>query len=111
MNVSGNSDVFFPVGADLVSANRMSLNMNGFATDNFTVVVGKGDLLNTPQPRVNRIWYVTPTNGTNIQASMKLYFTKRDWTSTAFPVSRMRSKPVICLMTITWCRKTIPGCL
>lgn len=80
----GNTDVYFPVGADFTSANRMMIN-NTTTTDDFTVVVGKGDLTNTPKPRVNRIWYVKATNGTGIQANMKLFFTKRSWSAYPFP--------------------------
>lgn len=86
-NVSGNSYVYFPVGADLVSANRMSINMNDSGTSDFTVVLGKGDLLNTPKPRVNRIWYIS-SSGTGIKASMRLYFTKRDWYANPFLIAQ-----------------------
>lgn len=82
-SVTGNTDVYFPIGVDFVSSNRMALNMNNSATSNFTVVLGKGDLLNTPQSRVNRIWYVT-SSGTGVKASMKLYFTKRNWSTNPF---------------------------
>src|SRR6266700_7951364 len=83
-NVSGNTDQMFPVGTDFVSSNRMALNMNGVANNDYTVVVGKGDIGNTPLPRVNRIWYVSQTYTTGTTATMKLYFTKRDWSSSPF---------------------------
>ncbi len=82
-SVTGNTDVYFPIGVDFVSSNRMALNMNNSATSNFTVVLGKGDLLGTPQSRVNRIWYIS-SSGTGVKASMKLYFTKRNWSSNPF---------------------------
>ncbi|HEY6977223.1 MAG TPA: T9SS type A sorting domain-containing protein [Chitinophagaceae bacterium] len=83
-NVSGNIDQIFPVGTDFVSPNRMALNMNGVTTNDYTVIVGKGDLGGTPLPRVNRIWYVSQADATNTTATMKLYFTKRDWLSDPF---------------------------
>ena len=83
-NVSGNTDQMFPVGTDFVSSNRMALSMNGVANNDYTVVVGKGDIGNTPLPRVNRIWYVSQTYITGTTATMKLYFTKRDWSFSPF---------------------------
>lgn len=80
----GNSDTYFPVGADYISASRMMIN-NTSTTDDFTVVVGKGDLMNTPKPRVNRIWYVSAAGGADIRANMRLFFTKRSWSANAFP--------------------------
>lgn len=77
-NVGGSSDVFFPVGTDYVSPNRMAINMNGSTTDNFTVVVGKGDIGNTPWPKVNRIWYVKEETPDESTANMKLFFTEKD---------------------------------
>ncbi len=76
-NVGNSQDVYFPVGADFVSANRMMIN-NAGTTDNFTVVVGKGDIANTPKPRVNRIWYVTEAVPGGSRATMQLFFKKID---------------------------------
>ncbi|QEC70027.1 T9SS type A sorting domain-containing protein [Panacibacter ginsenosidivorans] len=78
-NVSGNTDMMFPIGTDFNSANRMALNMNNSTTDDFTVVVGKGDIGNTTGPRVNRIWYVREGTKGGTEATMKLYFTKRNY--------------------------------
>lgn len=77
LSVAGNNDVYFPVGADLVSANRMSLNMNNLVTRDFAVIVTKGDIGNTTDPRVNRIWHVNASDTTGVRATMKLFFTKR----------------------------------
>ncbi len=76
-NVGSSQNVYFPVGADFVSANRMMIN-NAGTTDNFTVVVGKGDITNTPKPRVNRIWYVTESVPGGSRATMQLFFKKID---------------------------------
>jgi hypothetical protein len=83
-NVSGNTDQMFPVGTDFTSSNRMAINMNGSTPDNFTVVVGKGDIGYTQKPRVNRIWYVSEGTSGGSTASMKLYFTKRNWSTSSF---------------------------
>lgn len=83
-NVNGNTEQIFPVGTDFISPNRMSINLNGSSADNFTVVVGKGDIGNTPKPRVNRIWYVSEGSSGGSTASMKLYFTKRNWSTSSF---------------------------
>jgi hypothetical protein len=80
-NVTGSTDQIFPVGTDFVSPNRLALNMNGATINDYTVVVGKGDIGSTPLPRVNRIWYVSQTYTAITTATMKLYFTKRDWSS------------------------------
>ena len=85
-NLSGSSDQIFPVGTDFVSPNRMALDMNGATTNDYTVVVGKGDVGGTPLPRVNRIWYVSQTYTANTTATMKLYFTKRNWSSYSFGI-------------------------
>lgn len=87
-SVSGNAEQIFPVGTDFVSANRMGINMNNFATDTFTVVVGKGDIGGTSKPRVNRIWYVSRSYSDTVAATMKLYFTKRDWSTYPFGSSQ-----------------------
>ncbi|MEP6514329.1 MAG: T9SS type A sorting domain-containing protein, partial [Parafilimonas sp.] len=86
-NIGGtNTNIVFPVSSDYKSPNRMMINnFNGSAND-FTVVVGKGDIGNTPNARVNRIWYVNATNaGSGNKATMQLYFTKRDPTN--YPLS------------------------
>jgi hypothetical protein len=60
----------------------MMLNNQG-AVQDFTVVVNDGDIGYTNGSggalRVNRIWYVSASLGT-AQATMQLFFTKRDWT-------------------------------
>lgn len=78
-NITGNNEIEFAVGADLTSPNRMKLNMNNAISRDITVVVGYGDIGNTPSARVNRIWYLHPNNEdtTNVRANMKLYFFKR----------------------------------
>lgn len=78
LSIGGNNDVYFPVGADLKNANRMSLNMNNSVAvaRDFAIVVGKGDIGNTIDPRVNRIWYVNASDTTGVRATMKLFFTK-----------------------------------
>lgn len=78
-NVTGGSDQMFPISADFVSPNRMLINMNNVGTDDFTVVVAKGDIGNTTGPRINRIWYVKEGTISGTEATMKLYFTKRDY--------------------------------
>lgn len=72
-----NTDTYFPVGADFVFPNRMMVNMTNAKTRDLTVVVGKGDIGNTPTPRVNRIWFVHANDDdtTGVRASVKLYFT------------------------------------
>lgn len=76
-NVQPDTDAWFPVGADLISPNKMYLkNSDETSADNYAVFVGKGDIGNTPDPRVNRIWYVSNVSPT-AKVSMKLFFTKR----------------------------------
>ncbi len=82
-NMGTGTNINFPVGADFTSANRMLISNSGTA-DNFTVVVAKGDIGNTPLPRINRIWYVHATNGAGIRATMELFFTKWNWSATHF---------------------------
>ncbi|WP_153798685.1 T9SS type A sorting domain-containing protein [Foetidibacter luteolus] len=82
INNVGTTEIMFPVGADLVSPNRMSMKNDG-AADDFTVVVAIGDIANTPMPVVYRKWYINErvapaTAADSSQVSMKLYFTKRD---------------------------------
>jgi len=82
-------DVYFPVGSSFLPAgtgitaptpNRMSINNTGVA-DNFNVIVNNGDIDNTPNPRVNRIWYVHSANSTSSstpdKVTMKLFFVER----------------------------------
>ncbi len=83
-NVTGNTDQMFPVGTDFVSPNRIALNMNNVIISDYTVVIGKGDIGGTPLARVNRIWYVSQTYTGSAYASMKLYFTKRNWATYPF---------------------------
>ena len=83
--VKGFSYITFPVGPDLVSPNRLAINPQHATGADITVVVGKGDLLETPQPRVNRIWYVHSSNTANVMNSgIRLYFTKFDWNNNNF---------------------------
>lgn len=78
-NLRGNTEQIFPVSSDFVSPNRMGLNMNNGTADDFTVVVGKGDIGGTSAPKVNRIWYVNEGVAGGSITTMKLYFTKRNW--------------------------------
>ena len=82
--------------------------MNNSATSNFTVVLGKGDLLGTPQSRVNRIWYIS-SSGTGVKASMKLYFTKRNWVAIHSLLPRMKLKQATFITIITLSREIIPA--
>ena len=76
-HVLSNKEAWFPVGADLNSPNKMYIkNTDETSEDNYAVFVGKGDIGHTPDPRVNRIWYVSNISPT-VKASMKLFFTKR----------------------------------
>jgi hypothetical protein len=90
----GTSNTYFPVGSSYLPAengspaspNRMMLNNKGTVQD-FTVIVNDGDIGYTNGSggafRVNRIWYVKASAG-SAQATMQLFFTKRDWTSWGF---------------------------
>lgn len=85
-----NEDTYFPVGASFLPAmtgqppspNRMMINNKGQVQD-FIVAVNYGDIGftngGTGALRVNRIWYVNASQNTS-QATMQLFFTKRDWT-------------------------------
>ena len=90
-NVLGNTYITLPVGPDFVSPNRFAINpgiTTGPTTD-LTVVVGKGDLLNTPSPRVNRVWYVRASNTATVAATgVRLYFKKYDWLSQLFGINQ-----------------------
>lgn len=88
-NVGSGTNVYFPVGTDFVSSNRMMINNSG-TTDNFTVVVGKGDigLGIATLPRVNRIWYVSEGSAGSSTVTMRLFFTKRNWSTSVFGVGQ-----------------------
>lgn len=79
-NVGGSTDIYFPVGMNFTSANRMLLNNTGTSTD-ITVLLKTGDLRSTPGSRVNRIWFVNSSAASGVKANMKLFFTKRDWST------------------------------
>lgn len=83
-NVHGSTDQIFPVGESFSAPNRMAINMNNSTADDFTVVVTTGDVMNTPLPRINRIWYVKEATSGGSTATMKLYFTKRNWSTYSF---------------------------
>ncbi|MFZ1799023.1 MAG: T9SS type A sorting domain-containing protein, partial [Chitinophagaceae bacterium] len=87
LNVNNNLNIYFPVGPNLVSFNKIFLQ-NGSTLNNnpFTVSVGIGDIGNTPLPRVNRIWYINEANPGTSTADMRLYFTKHANTS-GFPTT------------------------
>lgn len=87
MNVNNDLDIYFPVGPNLVSSNKIFLKNGSTLTNNpFTVSVAIGDIGYTPLPRVNRIWYIHEANPGTATADMRLYFTKYANTS-GFPVS------------------------
>lgn len=82
-------DIYFPVGATFLPAgtgvtaptpNRMLINNTGPA-DNFNVIINYGDIDNTPNARVSRIWYVHSANSAAGNApdrvNMKLFFVER----------------------------------
>lgn len=85
-NVSGKPNyVMFPVGYNFKRPSRIALNPNTLTATNMTVVVTSGDLLNTPMPRVNRIWFVhTSDQAVNNDIGVRLYFTKYNWNVTHF---------------------------
>ncbi|MBG9377235.1 T9SS type A sorting domain-containing protein [Panacibacter sp. DH6] len=86
-NVKGFFYSRFPVAADFSRPNKIEINPGNNTPTDITVVVGKGDILSTPQPRVNRIWYVHASNQANVaQSGIRLYFTKHDWNSLAFGI-------------------------
>ena len=87
LNVNNELPVFFPVGPNLVSYNKIFLQNGSTLSNNpFTVSVAIGDIGNTPLPRVNRIWYINEANPGTSSADMRLYFTKHSNT-TGCPVS------------------------
>lgn len=87
LNVNNELPIYFPVGPNLVSYNKIFLQNGSTLSNNpFTVSVAIGDIGNTPLPRVNRIWYINEANPGTSSADMRLYFTKHSNT-TGFPVS------------------------
>lgn len=88
LNVNNNVPIYFPVGPNLISYNKIFLQNGSTLTNNpFTVSVAIGDIGNTPLPRVNRIWYIKENNPGTSTADMRLYFTKHSNTS-GFPVTQ-----------------------
>lgn len=85
-NVSGKPNyVMFPVGYNFKRPSKIAINPNTLTATNITVVVTSGDLLNTPMPRVNRIWFVhTSDQAVNNDIGVRLYFTKYNWNVTHF---------------------------
>lgn len=79
-SVGGSTDVYFPIGMNFSSANRMLLNNTGTSSD-ITVLLKTGDLKSTPGARVNRIWFVKASAASGVTATMKLFFTKKDWST------------------------------
>lgn len=93
----GATPVYFPVGSSFLTAgtgitipspNRMMIQNMATPAD-FSVIVQHGDIGYTHGGegalRVNRIWYVKSSKP-GLSANMKLYFTKRNWTSNNWPV-------------------------
>lgn len=78
-NLPTSGFTMFPVSSDFTSANRMEVDMNGTSGNTITVVVGKGDIGNTPDPRVNRVWYTNSSITSGFNAKVRLYYTKQDW--------------------------------
>jgi hypothetical protein len=89
----GGADTYFPVGASFLlgdisynvpSPNRMMIN-NQSGTSDYTVVVNHGDIGYTNGTtntwKVNRIWYIKSSAAGTGKATMRLFFTKRDWNS------------------------------
>ncbi len=88
LNVNNNLSIYFPVGPNLISYNKIFLQNGSTLSNNpFTVSVSIGDIGNTPLPRVNRIWYINEANPGTSTADMRLYFTKHSNTS-GFPVTQ-----------------------
>jgi hypothetical protein len=89
-NVKGTSYIMFPVGPNFSRPNKIAINPNNNTTaTSITIVVGNGDILYTPQPRVNRIWYVHNSDpGSDTAIGMQLYFTKYDWNVSGFGVGQ-----------------------
>ncbi|QEC66032.1 T9SS type A sorting domain-containing protein [Panacibacter ginsenosidivorans] len=89
-NVGSGTDVYFPIGINFTSANRMMLNNTGTTSD-FAVAMKTGDLLLTPGARVNRIWYVSSSAASGVKANMRLFFTKKDWSTWPSPEEEVES--------------------
>jgi hypothetical protein len=68
----------------------MLLNNTGTASD-ITVLLKTGDLKSTPGARVNRIWFVNASAASGVKATMKLFFTKKDWTAWPSPEEEVES--------------------
>ncbi len=86
--VHNNEGIYFPVGPSVQSYNRMFIQNSSVVNTGITVTVGVGDVGNTPAPRVNRIWYLKETMPGVAKASMRLYFTKKNWFDNPFPFSQ-----------------------
>lgn len=92
INNVGSTIKTFPVGATFLNSgssfaatpNRMAITNTGTA-DNFTVVVKKELLVYTPLSGVNRVWYVSEGTPGGSNVTMNLYFTKRNWSTSAYP--------------------------
>lgn len=88
LNVNNNLSIYFPVGPNLISYNKIFVQNGSTLSNNpFTVSVSIGDIGNTPLPRVNRIWYINEASPGTSTADMRLYFTKHSNTS-GFPVTQ-----------------------
>jgi len=95
-NVGFGINTYFPVGASFLpgatgqspSPNRIMISNESTSAD-YTVVVNYGDIGYTNGTagtwRVNRIWYVKSSDAGTGKATMRLFFTKRDWSSGQWP--------------------------
>jgi hypothetical protein len=87
----GNANTYFPVGPSFLagttgqpaSPNRMMINNQSGTPQDYTVIVNYGDIGYTNGSggslRVNRIWYVKAGGAGTGKATMRLFFTKRNW--------------------------------
>ncbi|CAN5730107.1 hypothetical protein BH10BAC2_BH10BAC2_15910 [soil metagenome] len=88
----GNANTYFPIGASYLPAdntypvpapNRMMINNQSGTSQDYTAVVNYGDIGYTNGTgnawKVNRIWYVKAEPVITGKATMRLFFTKRDW--------------------------------
>lgn len=90
-------NTFFPVGATYLTAgtgytiptpNRVMINNDaGTAPSDFNIVVTYGDIGNTPNGIVHRIWYInaSDTAAAHHKANLRLYFVTRNNGSGNFP--------------------------
>ncbi len=79
INGIGTTDIFVPIGYNLTSSpNRLTLRNNTTTTDNYTIVLLKGDIGGTPLFRVNRIWHIKKSGSGASNVSMKLYFIRKN---------------------------------